>query len=130
MLFRQSQTEQVDSEEFSLHLHPPGRGPHHLQKQVLWEDQVSLAPSFLALTSHIIYISPPRGPVRFHDPGYSSSEHSVLYPLDEDLTNKLSSIQLSCEPFSSSQERNGPNNADAQMSSGLSRLEISSSKSQ
>ena len=65
-----------------------------------------------------------RGPVRFHDPGYSSAEHSVLYPLDEDLTNKLSSIQLSCEPHRSSQEPN----ADAQMSSGLSRLEISKSQ--
>lgn len=37
-----------------------------------------------------------RGPVRFHDPcsRQSSSPTSMLYPLDEDITSKLSSIQL------------------------------------
>ena len=45
-----------------------------------------------------------RGPVRFHDAGQSSGEDtsqkspgSSLYPLDDDLTSKLSSIQLSPE---------------------------------
>ena len=34
-----------------------------------------------------------RGPVRFHDPGVS--QQASLYPLDDDITSKLSSIQLS-----------------------------------
>ena len=41
-----------------------------------------------------------RGPVRFHDAGQSSGEDTSqksLYPLDDDLTSKLSSIQLSPE---------------------------------
>ena len=124
MLLCQSPPQQVHSEELPLHLHSPGRGPHHRQEQILWQDQVSQTAS--SLSSQFIHFSHPRGPVRFHDPGYSSAEHSVLYPLDEDLTNKLSSIQLSCEPYRSSQEPS----ADAQMSSGLSRLEISNTKSQ
>ena len=42
-----------------------------------------------------------RGPVRFHDSDFS--QQPSLYPLDDDLTSKLSSIQLSSDTNISSQ---------------------------
>ena len=100
----------------------PGRGVDHFQehRQDRRQDQVSVRSAVCSF--QLVNF---RGPVRFHDPIYKSSDHSVLYPLDEDLTSKLSSIQLSCEPFVSSQEKNM--NEDVQI--GLSRLEISNMKS-
>jgi len=46
-------------------------------------------------------LGPLRGPVRFHDSDFS--QQPSLYPLDDDLTSKLSSIQLSSDTNISSQ---------------------------
>ena len=61
-----------------------------------------------------------RGPVRFRDPG-SVSQQSSLYPLDDDLTSKLSSIQLSSDSKISSQT---PEVSSVSVTSDLSNLSL------
>ena len=63
-----------------------------------------------------------RGPVRFRDPGLVSQQSS-LYPLDDDLTSKLSSIQLSSDSKLSSQP---PEVNSATVTSDLSNLSLGS----
>ena len=63
-----------------------------------------------------------RGPVRFLDPGLVSQQSS-LYPLDDDLTSKLSSIQLSSDSKLSSQP---PEVNSATVTSDLSNLSLGS----
>jgi len=62
-----------------------------------------------------------RGPVRFRDPG-SVSQQSSLYPLDDDLTSKLSSIQLSSDSKISSQNPEG--SSASSVASDLSNLSL------